>query len=208
MKTCCTCKATKPFDLFPRNKSEKDGYKKRCKDCNNRANREYRERHPEAAAASSRNWAARNPGRVEAKKQRWLARNPGRMTELMAKWRAENPDRAYETNKRHVSRPHVRLHRAIGSRLRKMLENKRESTFALLGYSRSELVAHIEKQFTRGMTWENFGEWHLDHITPLSSFVVSDENDPLLKAAWCLSNLRPLWAQENMEKSNKRLFLL
>ena len=53
------------------------------------------------------------------------------------------------------------------------------------------------------MTWENYGtRWHVDHITPLSAFEPGD------MAAWCLSNLRPLWAEANIAKSNRRVVLL
>lgn len=208
VKRCCTCKLEKDVCLFGKASGQKDGLRKRCKECNNKGNAEYRARHPEASAAASRSWAMRNPDKVKAKKSRFDERNPGRMTELMAKWRAENPERAKENNLRHVSKPHVRIHRAIGNRLRNMLKSKTESTFELLGYSRRDLLNHLEKQFKDGMAWDNFGDWHIDHIVPLSSFCISSEDDPNLKSAWCLSNLRPLWAKDNMEKSAKRVFLL
>jgi len=53
------------------------------------------------------------------------------------------------------------------------------------------------------MSWSNYGKWHIDHIIPLDFFKVSDPGDPKFKAAWGLENLQPLWAVDNMKKSNK-----
>jgi predicted nucleic acid-binding Zn-ribbon protein len=76
------------------------------------------------------------------------------------------------------------------------------------GYTVNELAAHLEKQFTKGMTWSRFfqGDIHIDHIIPKSAFDLTRESD--IKACWCLSNLRPLWAQDNIEKGADMVFLL
>lgn len=209
LKCCCTCKECKPIDQFPKNSAEKDGLKKRCKPCNNKANKEYRERNPESSAASARNWALKNPEKIEAKRQRWVERNPGQPTNLVRQWRERNSERNDANWRRYVSQPHVRLHRTIRERIRQMLKGvKSHKTLDLLGYTMEDLKTHLEKQFTGGMSWDNFGEWHVDHIVPLSSFAITSELCPGLQAAWALSNLRPLWAIENYQKSAKRLYLV
>jgi len=68
-----------------------------------------------------------------------------------------------------------------------------------LGYSAEDLKQHLEKNFKEGMSWENYGLWHIDHIKPISSF--DKEEDP--KIINSLKNLQPLWASENYIKSNK-----
>lgn len=78
----------------------------------------------------------------------------------------------------------------------------------MLGYSRDELMQHLERQFLRGMTWDNYGEWHIDHIVPLSSFSITDSRSPELAAAWALTNLRPLWARDNILKKDQRMHLI
>jgi hypothetical protein len=70
------------------------------------------------------------------------------------------------------------------------------------------LAAHLEKQFLKGMTWQNIGEWHVDHIVPLASFMISGPDDPALRVAWGLPNLRPLWAKDNLRKNKHRTHLL
>ena len=85
-----------------------------------------------------------------------------------------------------------------------------KSTEKILGYSRLDLMAHIEKQFTKGMNWEKLmlGEIHIDHIIPVSAFAVTSVESDGFSACWALSNLRPLWAAENLSKSDKRTHLI
>lgn len=72
------------------------------------------------------------------------------------------------------------------------------------GTTSNEFRAHIERQFTRKMTWENHGKvWHLDHIMPLSKFDLNDRNQVLIACNW--QNFQPLLARENLSKSDKIL---
>jgi hypothetical protein len=75
-------------------------------------------------------------------------------------------------------------------------------------YSVEELVAHLERQFLKGMSWENMGEWHIDHIVPLAAFTITGADDPELRRAWALTNLRPIWAKENLRKGARVASLL
>ena len=78
----------------------------------------------------------------------------------------------------------------------------------LVGYSAEELRKHIERQFTAGMNWKDAGAFHIDHITPLSSFSFDSAEHPEFRAAWALTNLRPMWATDNIRKGAKRTLLL
>lgn len=76
----------------------------------------------------------------------------------------------------------------------------------LLGFTLADLMAHLERQFVRGMTWANMGEWEVDHIRPRRLF---DMADPVqFKDCWSLTNLRPLWREQNQAKSGHRMHLL
>jgi len=55
------------------------------------------------------------------------------------------------------------------------------------------------------MTWDNYGEWHVDHKLPISSFNFKSEKDPIFLECWSLDNLQPLWCIENWEKGSKIL---
>lgn len=78
----------------------------------------------------------------------------------------------------------------------------------LCGYSLKELMDHLERQFTTGMSWENYGEWEIDHIIPIASFNFDSPDHPDFKLCYALSNLRPLWEIENRKKWFKRIHLL
>lgn len=79
-------------------------------------------------------------------------------------------------------------------------------TAAVLGYTSQDFKVHIERQFLPGMTWANHGEWHVDHIHPLASFDLLDPAQR--KTANDLPNLRPMWAEDNLRKSDAVLTLL
>lgn len=71
----------------------------------------------------------------------------------------------------------------------------------MFGCTIKHLVQHLENQFERGMKWSNHGEWHIDHILPCASFNLMDVEEQKKCFHW--TNLRPMWACENMSKSDK-----
>lgn len=90
-----------------------------------------------------------------------------------------------------------------------MREKKAGRTWeTLVGYSLSDLCRHLERQFLPGMSWSNLDQWHIDHIIPVSSFDLSDVDDENFAACFALTNLRPLWARDNLKKHSKRLLLI
>jgi hypothetical protein len=92
---------------------------------------------------------------------------------------------------------------------RKGSDKANHSLEVILGYALDDLRAHIERQFSAGMTWENWGShWELDHILPLCGFVITGPECSELKAAWAITNLRPLLKLYNRSKGGKRTLLL
>ena len=109
--------------------------------------------------------------------------------------------------KRKRESPKLRMESAIRARVMMSMKrrgtNKDGRTFELIGCTGAELAAHIESQFKRGMTWDNYGsKWHVDHITPLSYFDMTNPDDQ--SRAWNWQNLRPLPAIQNIKEGNKR----
>jgi hypothetical protein len=96
------------------------------------------------------------------------------------------------------------LRGAISGQIWKALKGRKRfrKSETLLGYTMAKLKDHLERQFSRGMSWENYGKWHLDHIIPLARLPLNDDAD--IRAAWALSNLRPLWKRDNETKHATR----
>ena len=80
---------------------------------------------------------------------------------------------------------------------------KRNTTAVLVGCSIPFLKRYLENKFKKGMNWKNQGRygWHIDHIKPCASFDLSDTKQQL--KCFNYKNLQPLWAEENIKKSNK-----
>lgn len=81
---------------------------------------------------------------------------------------------------------------------KKIGTTKDEKTSNILGYSASQLRERIECQFTKGMSWDNRSEWHIDHKKPISAFIRGGITDP--KTINMLCNLQPLWREDNQSK--------
>lgn len=80
---------------------------------------------------------------------------------------------------------------------------------SLVGYTLDDLKNHLERQFTRKMTWGNRGTyWELEHIRPICSFVIDGPDSAGFRECWCLLNLRPWPKNDNRDKGAQRLFLL
>jgi hypothetical protein len=103
------------------------------------------------------------------------------------------------------SRRPASYHRIVNSmrcRIYAVLKGKSEGAlFRRLGYTKMQLISHIENRFKEGMNWDNYGLWQVDHIKPCASFDQSDKNQ--FKQCWDISNLQPLWAIENRKKGSK-----
>jgi len=83
--------------------------------------------------------------------------------------------------------------------LKKRGYSKKTKTYQILGCSFKDFQNHIESQFKEGMTWENHGEWHYDHIVPVASATTEEE----LININHYTNFQPLWAEENIRKGKK-----
>jgi hypothetical protein len=93
---------------------------------------------------------------------------------------------------------------ALGRNLiKKSISEQDELILNRFNYSIEQLKSHLESKFQLGMTWDNYGQWHIDHIKPESWFKYDSIDDESFKKCWSLDNLQPMWAIENIKKSNK-----
>jgi len=105
----------------------------------------------------------------------------------------------YKKEKR-ANCPLYRLRDNLRSRLNKAIKGNYKSGSAVsdLGCLIGELKIHLENQFEEGMSWENYGKWHIDHIKALANFDLSNPEE--LKKACHYTNLQPMWAIDNLRK--------
>ena len=155
------------------------------------------------------------PGSIEKisdKNKKWYQKNKENRKEYHTKWREKNKEhyreyrRNYEKNKKN-SDPSYKLscytRTAIYTCLKERNVTKYKNTFDLLPYTLEELMIHLESKFKDGMNWGNYGEWHVDHIKPMSSFNIINSTDPQFLECWSLNNLQPLWGEDNLSKGSR-----
>lgn len=106
---------------------------------------------------------------------------------------------------RYRNEPRIRVDNNFSSQVRQSLARGKSfrSWEALVGYTLNQLVQHLESLFENGMTWDNYGEWHVDHRTPRTWFDYERAEDPAFRACWALANLQPKWGHLNMKKGNR-----
>lgn len=173
-------------------------------------------RRREKQIARQRRQRDADPEKYAARDRLQYLKNRERRIQQANKWAMSNPERKREiakgVNKRQRLNPTFRLRCAMSAYINWCLHRKKNgmSWEGLVGYSLNDLVAHLERQFQRGMSWKNYGQkgWHIDHIIPASSFTYDDPKDEQFKACWALTNLRPMWAGENISKGHRRIHLI
>lgn len=224
-KACAKCQATKPVEEFSIAKMRRDGRDCYCLECKRsyhaanhtrileqkkeylarnrqtisaRKQARYRKDH-DASKAKNNAWYARNREAIRARRK--AAYSPEKAREQRQKGREKTLARLKQ---RRLMDPKWRLDRNMQAGVWRLLVpgTKRRRTYAVLGYTSEQLQAHLERKFLPGMTWANYGEWHVDHKIPLSAFNYQTPDDIDFKRAWALTNLQPLWATDNRKKNN------
>ena len=202
LKTCSRCEESKPetSEHFTPRKRCRNGLSRWCKPCEAAYAREWRAQNPEKSSAAARLRYAKDPDKHKGHGRRYNKRHPERRLQIM---------RNYRVKKGEAFRLRNNLGAYLSATLRKAGMTKNRSSWEeILGYTADDLIRHVERQFTKGMTWGNYGKWHLDHITPVVSFSYESVNDPDFLACWSLANLRPMWALENISKGGKIVYLI
>ena len=169
----------------------------------------YYEKNKELIKEKRRIYYEENKERVLEKHRQYNKANPEKRRNLTAKYRRENPEKCKrDARDYHAKRARIdpdykllgnlrcRLYSAVCAQGTK----KSSETMALIGCTPSELKSHLEDQFTEGMAWENYGEWHVDHIRPCASFDLSIDKEQ--EICFNYTNLQPLWAVDNLKKGD------
>jgi len=221
-KICSKCKEEKEVCEFGIHNSTKDRLRTSCKECRKIDGKIYRENNVKKRKETLQNWYNKNPNYnkeyylnnfeyLNKKNKQWYNLNTERHRETSKKWSECNREKIneYYNNRIKIIRktdPLKTLVFNVRSRVYNFLKSKniikQNKTFDIVGCSPEFLKEHIEKQFTEGMSWELMGQHiHIDHIIPLSLAKTEEEIYKLCH----YTNLQPLWAEDNLRKSNKIL---
>jgi hypothetical protein len=156
-------------------------YREENKNKRKEYDKKYREENKNKISIVNKRWREENKETVKKNKRDYYLNNKEYINKYMSNYNKEY----------HKLNPHIRAWRSTLKESLKRLGKKKEGySIDLLGYSALELKEHIESLFTDGMSWDNYGDWHIDHIKPVSSFD-QDSNPSIVNA---LTNLQPLWA--------------
>ena len=164
---------------------------------------------------ADKKWRDSNKEYLSNKSKTWYENNKEHRKQYLKEYREKNIDkirktkRDYERNRK-ARDPLYKLINNFRTAIYQVLKenniNKNGHYFDILKYTPEQLISHLESKFSENMTWDNYGEWHVDHIKPISSFMILEIGDEEFMNCWSLDNLQPLWGNENIKKSNKLLF--
>ena len=180
--------------------------------------KKYREENKEILSEYKKIHYNENKEEISIKNKKWRENNKDYMSEYNKIWTENNTEKVKENRKKYMNsksyksnkkrwyklnkekNPHVLAWRCIlTNSLKRLGKKKEDKTIKLLGYSSIQLKEYIKSLFTEGMSWDNYGEWHIDHIKPVSSY----DSDTPVDVVNSLENLQPLWAYDNLSKGNK-----
>lgn len=209
-KKCPLCGNKKALDKFSVKSNSKDGRQVYCKLCAWKKRADYGLKNRDKLNLYQREWLQNNPDKKQSKESRraYYYTNHKSVRAQQNKWARENrtdTTRQRERNKR-TNNLIVNLRNRIAPRLARTVRGEKagRKTKDLLGYDHLQLKCHIEKLFTRGMSWDRLlrGEIVIDHIIPLCAFAIKSIDDPIVKIAWGLNNLQPMWRKANLLKGS------
>jgi len=213
MKTCTKCKVEKELICFGKHKSQKDGLNYICKDCVNNIyienkikiderNKTYYLKNKNKVSEKNKIYRESNKTKIKI----YYQENKKILSEKNKKYYQENKNkihlkRYYNINKNPLNKLKYSIRCIVSKSFKRGKNNfnKKYNSQFILGCSIEEFTIYIQSKFIKGMTLENYGEWHLDHIVPLAT--AKTEEDVIKLNHY--TNFQPLWAKDNLSKSDK-----
>jgi hypothetical protein len=206
MKKCCKCKIKKDLLFFGKYSKSKDGYRVNCKECRKEESLNQRNKNPNKEYF--KDYYLKNKLKLKEYLKIYNISNRKIIAFKQKEYRKINAEKIRENKRDYInnkmqndnlfkfkSNMRCRLNMFFKSKSLK----KPFKTEKLLGFDYLTAKIYIENQFKNGMNWDNYGEWHIDHIKPLS--LAKNELDVIELCNY--KNLQPLWALENIIKGNR-----
>jgi len=204
MKTCSKCEIKKDLSDFYKKKSSKDRHRSECKECDYHYSKVYKEKYYNKNKDILKSNLDKDKFKLYMDDYRKSNKESIRETSKI--YRENNKEnlnylrKEYRKNK-FLCDPIYKLQHNIRSNISNSFKgySKNSKTQEILGCEFSVFKKYIEDQFRDGMSWENIGEWHLDHKIPIS-WAETEEKVYELNH---YTNFQPLWAKDNLIKGNK-----
>jgi hypothetical protein len=219
-KKCIRCNETKSINEFNRNSTNKDGVAQYCRICVSKGRKNTVNITPAVLLANKTcNTCGTLKNISEFNKTKKSSDGHFHKCTACIKPRVWNKEKQHVSEKRYCERNKEKLkekwkregqklNRKIKSRLSNRIKDalkatslrKDNKTMSYLDCSHDFLRKWFQFLFVEGMTWDNIGEWHIDHVIPCASYDLTKEED--IKQCFSWKNIRPCWKQENLEKGS------
>jgi hypothetical protein len=214
-KKCKTCQLELDLSSFSKNgkyyrtqcksccKQICDSRKYHLKDSYKNKKKQYRLNNKNKIKNWHKDYYVNNKEKLLEQSRETYKKNKEKVCARTKVYRETNKEWYRETKRKWRQKPENKLKGNISRGIWGCLRGKQKSTKSIkyLGCFIEELWIHLEKSFEEGMTRENYGEWHVDHIKPLASFdFTKEDSEEQLMIAWNYKNLQPLWAKDNLSK--------
>lgn len=224
MKACTKCKVVKDSSEFGKRYGVPDGLQSWCKQCTKMHRelkkdsqrewqRKYYQKNRQRFLRLAKEYREANKEKIARDHKKYVERNKDRLDEYHKNYREKNrklivkKQGAYQ-KRRYAEDPKfclvVRMRALVRNALKKKGATKSKRTVETLGCTPEFFREHIERQFLKGMSWDNRDQWQLDHIIPISTAETEED----VYALSHFTNIRPMWADDNKEKSGKITTLL
>jgi hypothetical protein len=217
-KRCYKCKEKKEVSFMVKCNRTTDGYSTICKQCKSNHYEQnkteilkkqeiYRSTHKQEIAARDKKYAENNKDKIQKYRADYYEQNRDATRVKSKEYYQSNREkcirRGIEWKRERLKEdPIFRLECNLRSRVKNAIKfdagEKAEGTFKLLGCTIQQVRTFLEAEFEPGMSWDNYGEWHVDHIRPCASFNLEDPEEQKKCFHW--TNLQPLWALDNILK--------
>lgn len=205
-KPCSICKHILPLELFGKDKHKKDGLTASCKPCSKLVRNGYRQ--PKVPPKTEKLCKCCNTVKPIADYYKHTCtcklcisrKNYANRVPKAPKPLSNRTASVYKRLRRQqdsLFKLRSNISTLIANSLSRNNYIKSSTTESILGCTFLQFKAHIESQFTTGMSWDNRADWHIDHIVPVS--YASTEQELLQLNHY--TNLRPLWATDNLQKA-------
>jgi len=204
-KRCAKCQGEFPatLEFFYKCSQKRDNLRSECKNCSKAYRREQYNKNQTKILQQKKEYIKKNKDKIQERNKKQYLKNRDARLEYQKQYAELNRDairdrqREYSINKYH-SDPNFKIKINLSSRMRRFFSKNGNRTIDFIGCSIDDLKLHLEKQFVDGMSWENYGDWHVDHIRPCCSFDLTDPEQQ--RECFNYTNLQPLWAEHNLSK--------